>query len=71
MDAPPGLRHLLRWAAPQAIQPDTNGDALVVPGVADVGFAVPSGVRRGLRRRRVPPDPITCVVAPDGELAGP
>ena len=44
-------------------------EALVIDGVADVGFAVPAGARRGLRRIPLPPDPVTCVVAPEHRLA--
>lgn len=44
-------------------------EALVLDGVADVGFAIPGRARRGLRRVALPPDPVGCFVAPDHELA--
>jgi DNA-binding transcriptional LysR family regulator len=44
-------------------------ETLVVDGVADFGFAIPAGARRGLRRVPLPADPVTCVVAPSHELA--
>ncbi len=43
-------------------------EALVIDGVADIGFAIPAGARRGLRRVVLPPDPVVCVVAPDHPL---
>jgi len=43
-------------------------EALVIDGVADVGFAVPAGARRGLRRIPLPPDPVVCVAGPDHPL---
>ena len=39
--------------------------ALVLDGVADVGFAIPGSARRGLRRVRLRADPVVCVAAPD------
>src|SRR5258708_29887278 len=33
-------------------------EALVLDGVADVGFAIPSSARRGLRRAPLRPDPV-------------
>ena len=44
-------------------------ETLVLDGVADVGFAVPSPARRGLRRVPLPPDPVHSFVAPDHRLA--
>ena len=44
-------------------------EALVLDGVADVGFAIPSPTRRGLRRVPLRPDPVGCFVAPDHALA--
>jgi DNA-binding transcriptional LysR family regulator len=44
-------------------------ESLVLDGVADVGFAIPSTARRGLRRASLPPDPVGSFVAPDHELA--
>ena len=43
-------------------------EALVIDGVADIGFAIPAGARRGLRRVVLPPDPVVCVVAPHHPL---
>ena len=43
--------------------------ALVLDGVADVGFAIPGPAPRGLRRLPLRPDPIVCVVAPGHPLA--
>jgi len=43
-------------------------EALVLDGVADVGFAVSAGARRGLRRIALPADPVVCVVAADHPL---
>jgi DNA-binding transcriptional LysR family regulator len=45
-----------------------EAEALVIDGVADVGFAIPAGARRGLRRVALPPDPVVCVVAPGHPL---
>ena len=44
-------------------------EALVVDGVADVGFAVTAPARRGLRRVAVAPDPVGVFTAPDHPLA--
>ena len=44
-------------------------EALVVDGVADVGFAVPAPARRALRRVAVAPDPVGVFTAPDHPLA--
>ena len=44
-------------------------EALVLDGVADVGFAIPSPARRGLRRVALPLDPVHAFVAPDHALA--
>src|SRR6476660_8679257 len=44
-------------------------EALVLDGVADIGFAIPSTTRRGLRRVSLPPDPVGGFVAPDHALA--
>ncbi len=43
-------------------------ETLVLDGVADVGFAIPGGARRGLRRIALPPDPVVCVVGADHPL---
>ena len=43
-------------------------EALVLDGVADIGFAIPGGARRGLRRISLAPDPVLCVAAPDHPL---
>jgi DNA-binding transcriptional LysR family regulator len=42
--------------------------ALVLDGTADIGFAIPAGSTRGLRRVALPPDPVRCFVAPDHPL---
>jgi DNA-binding transcriptional LysR family regulator len=44
-------------------------EGLVLDGVADVGFAIPSSARRGLRRVALRPDPVGSFVAPDHALA--
>jgi len=44
--------------------------AMVLDGVADVGFAIPGPAPRGLRRIALSADPIVCVAAPDHPLAG-
>ena len=43
--------------------------ALVLDGVADVGFAIPGAARRGLRRVRLRADPVVCVAAPDHPMS--
>jgi DNA-binding transcriptional LysR family regulator len=42
--------------------------ALVLDGTADLGFAIPAGSSRGLRRIALPPDPVRCFAAPDHPL---
>lgn len=44
-------------------------ESLVLDGVADIGFAIPSPGRRGLRRVPLPADPVHAFVAPDHPLA--
>jgi DNA-binding transcriptional LysR family regulator len=44
-------------------------ESLVLDGVADIGFAIPSPARRGLRRTALRPDPVGSFVAPDHALA--
>jgi DNA-binding transcriptional LysR family regulator len=44
-------------------------EALVLDGVADVGFAIPGPTRRGLRRVALPADPVGCFVALDHPIA--
>jgi DNA-binding transcriptional LysR family regulator len=44
-------------------------EALVVDGVADLGFVIPGPRRRGLTRRALPPDPVVASLAPSHPLA--
>ena len=44
-------------------------ESLVLDGVADIGFAIPSTARRGLKRVSLRPDPVGSFVAPDHALA--